>query len=745
MRSDSGTSAQRGPNLDQVYVELTKDRRIFSSSLEESLSLVVRSCSKSLDVGRVSIWTLDADSDSLHCMILFDRSSNSTETGAVLHARDIPRYFESLRHARIIDADDARTDSRTRELAEDYLIPLDIRSMLDATLRFEGQLRGAICAEAVGVARIWTEKEKNFVTSLAELVDQMILLDRLRERESHYRSLFDHSADGIFIIADGELVDCNPAAEIMFETSREDLLGLGTDDISAGGQPDEKASFAVPGPRLQAAAEGQVQRFEWRHRTRKSREFDSEVTLSRVPRGKEWCVMAIIRDISARKQAERELEESKRALEYRAFHDSLTGLPNRDSFHRDIEAAIESESAELSILAVLLLDLNRFKEVNDTLGHDFGDEMLKVVAQRLKRFCGRRRCGVYRLGGDEFVLLTRVREEADATALAGQVIEEFSMPFSRKEIDLHIDTSIGISLFPAHGASSHSLLQCADVALYNAKRRGAEYCVFDVRFDQKDKRHLTLMSDLVRAIERDELRLHFHPRIDLSSGACVSCEALLRWEHPEHGLILPEEFIASAELNNLIHQLTRWVLRTALTQLKSWADQGINLGISVNVSARNLIDQSFSRDLKAMLDEFDTPTDRLEIELTESALIIDPIRALESLRLLRRYGVNLSVDDFGTGYSSMSYLKQLPVQVLKIDKGFVQDMLHDESDATIVRSIVDLAHSFGLRAVAEGVEEARTVDVLQAMQCDQAQGFYFCQPLPTDEFRDWLERHEASR
>ncbi|AKS41098.1 putative bifunctional diguanylate cyclase/phosphodiesterase [Wenzhouxiangella marina] len=738
MPSASSIHPRSARNLDQVYVGLTKDQRIFASSLDESLKLIVTSCSESLDVARVSVWTFDQASGRLSCAVLYDRRSGAFERGAVLREQDIPRYFKALVGERLIDAEDACADPRTSELAEDYLRQLDIRSMLDATLRFEGQLRGVLCVESVGESREWSRSEKVFVSSLAELIDQMMILEQLRERESHYRSLFDHSADSIFIVSNGVFIDCNPAAETMYECTREQLLGAGPAAISPEQQPDGTPSRDLARRYVQSALTGKVQRFEWRHRTFSGKEFDSEVTLSRTPRGTDWCVMGIVRDISARKQAEIELEESKAALEYRALHDSLTGLPNRDSYHRDASARIEFDSPVAIHQAVYLLDLNRFKEVNDTLGHDFGDEMLIIVGHRLRRFADRHACKVYRLGGDEFVILANIGSEDEAIELTERLLEEFDRPFSGRDIDLHVDTSIGISLSPLHGTDGHALLRCADVALYRAKRKAAGYALFDPELDQKDKRHLTLMSDLVEAIERNGLSLHYHPRVDLSDDRCTHCEALLRWQHPEHGMIPPDEFIVSAELNNLIHQLTRWVLRTALAQLKVWLDQGIDMNISVNVSARNLVDHRFADDLNAMLLDHDVPASRLEIEITESALIVDPVRALESLEAMRAYGVSIAVDDFGTGYSSMSYLKRLPVHVLKIDKSFVQDLLRDESDATLVRSVIDLSHSFGLQAVAEGVEDAATLEALKAMNCDQAQGFHYCRPLPAADFEVWL-------
>jgi len=743
MSSGSPPASASSMTLDQVYVELTKDHRIFADRLERGLKRITQTCARSMGVDRVSVWAFDAEIGALSCLCLWDQNSAAFEHGAVLKQREIPRYFEALSSQRLIDASDARQDSRTSELTDDYLIPLNIHAMLDATLRFEGRLRGVLCTEVVGKSRAWSEAEKMFVSSVAELIDQLMILDRLRQRESHYRSLFDHSADSIFLLSDGVFVDCNPATETIFETSRKDLMGLNLADISPEHQPDGRRSSEVAEQLIQRALEGDVQRFEWRHRTMAGQAFDCEVMLSRAQRGDDWYVTGVVRDISGRKQIEQELKKSRSDLEYRAYHDSLTALPNRDQFHLDANASIQKDEEPDVHHAVYLLDLNRFKEVNDALGHEFGDEVLKQVGERLREFSESNNHAVYRLGGDEFALLAAVESEQDALQVAEQVMQSFLSPFSQRDIDLHVDTSIGIALSSRHGVDSHELLRCADVALYIAKREAKHYSLYEHRFDDKGKRHLTLMSDLVQAMEYDELMLYYHPRVELENNTCTNCEALLRWQHPKHGLINPDEFIATAELNNHIHQLTRWVLNEALGQLRSWLDQGMNMTVSVNVSARNLVDQRFSEDVRSLLEKHRIQAEQLELEITESALIIDPVRALESLDVLRAFGVSIAVDDFGTGYSSMSYLKRMPVQVLKIDRSFVKDMLTDESDATIVRSIVELAHQFGLLAVAEGVEDLATIELLKKMNCEQAQGFYFCNPLPAKDFKYWLSRFKA--
>jgi diguanylate cyclase (GGDEF)-like protein/PAS domain S-box-containing protein len=421
-------------------------------------------------------------------------------------------------------------------------------------------------------------------------------------------------------------------------------------------------------------------------------------------------------------------------LAHQAEHDSLTGLPNRKALHAHVAGRLKEQNRAPS-LALLLLDLNRFKDVNDTLGHHVGDDLLRAFAQRVSpvanAFAGR----LFRLGGDEFAI---VAETADAWRIADSIISTLQLPFSILDMNLELGCSIGASLFPAHGRDSHELLRCADVAMYSAKQQREHFQLYDNAIDERNPKRLEMLSALRTGLETDQLFLVYQPRIDIASGRVIASEALLRWEHPSFGWVPPDEFIPLAEVTDVIHVLTPWVIRKALTQISAWRDQGLDMRVSVNISGRNLIDVDFPKRVEALLAEFGLLAQCLEFEITETALVSDPDRALRVLRAFSALGIGIAIDDFGTGYSSLDYLKRLPLTFLKIDRTFIRDMLAQSRDAAIVRSTIGLAHSLGLRVVAEGAEDGATCERLRELGCEEVQGYFYSRPLPPDEFRLWM-------
>jgi diguanylate cyclase (GGDEF)-like protein len=427
----------------------------------------------------------------------------------------------------------------------------------------------------------------------------------------------------------------------------------------------------------------------------------------------------------------------QRRLVRQALHDPLTGLPNRELFADRVGQAIRNADRELRPAVLLLLDLDRFKEVNDTLGHHHGDLLLIQVGQRLAGAL-READTVARLGGDEFAVLLPGATAEGAGAVADKLRVALQQPLSIDGITLDLDASIGIAVYPEHGNDPAELLQHADVAMYGAKQAHVGFLVYDPTVDQHSPKRLALLGGLRRALEDDQLVLHYQPKADLGSGQIHSVEALVRWQHPEHGLLGPGEFIPLAERTGLIHPLTRWVLNAALNQAAHWQHDGRRLSVAVNISTRCLLDPSFPDQVTSQLATWQIPADLLVLEITESAVMADPNLALEVLGRLHRLGVGLAVDDFGTGYSSMAYLKELPVDELKIDRSFVSQMATSPSDAVIVRSTIDLGHNLGLRVVAEGVETQHAWQQLSALGCDIAQGYYLGRPMPAAELEQQL-------
>jgi diguanylate cyclase (GGDEF)-like protein len=423
--------------------------------------------------------------------------------------------------------------------------------------------------------------------------------------------------------------------------------------------------------------------------------------------------------------------------QHQALHDPLTGLPNRTLFTERVRQAVDSQRSQ-GFLAVLLIDLDRFKEVNDTLGHHTGDLVLREVGMRLLRSLPPAHT-IARLGGDEFaVLAPAVAGHQAALTVARRITETLDQPFTVQELALEVAASVGVAISPTHGTDPAVLLQRADVAMYQAKSAHTGVEVYDAARDQYSPRRLALIGELRMAVQDATLEVHYQPKAELRSGRVVGLEALARWAHPTHGPIPPDEFVPIAEHTGLIRPLTLYVMGAALERCRAWQDQGLPVGVAVNLSARSLPEPTLVDDVARLLGAVDVPPDLLTLEITEGHIMSDPDRAIGVLRRLRGLGVHLAIDDFGTGYSSLAYLKRLPVDEVKLDRSFVMHMTSDPDDAAIVRSTVELARNLGLRIVAEGVEDQATWDLLAAMGCDLGQGFHLARPMPADEVTRWI-------
>ena len=440
--------------------------------------------------------------------------------------------------------------------------------------------------------------------------------------------------------------------------------------------------------------------------------------------------------------ARRRLERQAALTRHQAQHDALTGLPNRSLLRDRGERAIAMVRRDGGSVGLILIDLDRFKDINDTLGHHQGDALLRGVAERLASVL-RQADTVARLGGDEFaVLLPHLLDPRSAMVVAHKLLEALRQPFTVDELVLEVDASMGIAVSADHEADVDTLLQRADVAMYVAKQTHAGATAYAPELDVNSPRRLALLADLRRAIEQRALLLHYQPKVELASGEVRGVEALVRWNHPGLGLIPPAEFIPLAESTALIHPLTTFVLETALRQQRDWHERGYDLSIAVNLSARSLLDVAFPQQVSALLSKHGVAPARLMLEITESILMTDPARALRVLHGLDALGVRISIDDFGTGYSSLARLKDLPVHELKIDRAFVTSMQTVHSDAIIVRSTIDLARNLGLAVVAEGVEDRGVLDELGDLGCDAAQGYYLSRPVPAADLLSWLDEHE---
>ncbi|MCE3262451.1 MAG: diguanylate phosphodiesterase [Pseudoduganella sp.] len=428
-----------------------------------------------------------------------------------------------------------------------------------------------------------------------------------------------------------------------------------------------------------------------------------------------------------------------------AYWDPLTNLPNRAQFLLKLNDSLAEAKKRGGSVYVLMMDLDRFKHVNDVLGHSFGDALLKQVAGRLQQLLANRRhqAAVARLGGDEFAVLLPGSDLGQAMVVASEILQALESPLSLDEQMVDIGAGIGIAGYPEHGVDGEELLGKTEIAMYTAKQRNDGAVVYDEAIDKGSQQNLSLLTELRQAVEGNELRLFMQPKITFASGQVVGAEALVRWQHPVRGNVFPDQFIPFAEQTGFIRVLTQWVLERSAELCHALAMRGVHLKISVNLSTRDLLDPDLPIKFGEIFMRHQVSPGAFCLEITESAIMDDPVRAQQTLERLHAMGCDLSIDDFGTGYSSLAYLKRLPVDELKIDKSFVLNMASDVGDAKIVRSTIDLGHNMGLRVVAEGVESEAAWNILAEMGCDQGQGYFMSRPMPADQLAGWVENWRA--
>jgi len=732
---------------------LVADGGFADLTLDEALKRITEVAGSTLEIERTSIWLFDATRTRLVCRGLYRRSLRQHMAGAELDAAAFPRYVAALEAHRCIDASDAQGDARTAELAESYLVPLGITSMLEATVRVDGELGGVVCHEHVGPMRQWLLDEKSFAASIADFVgmalaaeDQRRLAARLAASEARYRTFVNLSTESILradldppvqadeapavvaaqVAARARIAECNPAfARLLRAPSEEALVGKLVAEMLPRGLVERLAH-------------------EWVNAGFRFSEYEFDlVDPDGTPHWLLGSMVGVVRDgfLHSLWSTWRDVSQRRtalQALEHQARHDPLTGLPNRKWVSEHLQALLAPEAARTEGVALLLMDLDHFKEINDALGHFAGDQLLKLVGPRLSPLLQARGGEIARLGGDEFaIVVPRCASEEEALALARELGDALRRPFQVGLLRLAIDASIGAALYPAHGHDASSLLRCADVAMYEAKRKGLHSSVYSAALDRYSPRRLTLANALDEAIRSGQLAVHYQPIVSLRERKVRAVEALARWTHSEYGAIQPEEFVPIAEMGDQIRHLTLHVLMESVYQWHEWRRAGLRTCIAVNLSTRVLVDTSLVAEIRRILAGFDMPPECIHFEITESAMMADPARAVANVMELHKLGVGFSVDDFGTGFSSLTYLQQLQLVSLKIDRSFVTHMMASERDASIVRSTIQLAHALGLQAVAEGVESQAVLDSITAMGCDLAQGYYIAGPHPGRELIPW--------
>jgi diguanylate cyclase (GGDEF)-like protein/PAS domain S-box-containing protein len=544
---------------------------------------------------------------------------------------------------------------------------------------------------------------------------------RLKRRGALLTSVVESSSDSILCIdGDGIVRSTNSATSRLFGTPHGALRGA---HVSAF-----IPSFGVDGAGVAAIAGSVV---ESTARPSHGGTLPIEVSVSKVST-EAGLFVVVIRDVTERLA-------QRRALEHQATHDPLTGLPNRTAFLQHLSSLL-AKAQDGRRVALLMLDLDRFKEVNDTLGHDVGDDVLREVARRFSSALDDSAL-ISRIGGDEFtVVVAQVEQRYAVERLCARLVDSLRAPIAARGVAIEVGVSVGMALSPDHSRDAKELLRLADVAMYVAKRNGTTFEVYDREHDKHTVRRLGMLSELRAAIEQGGMRLHYQPQVNLRTGKTESVEALVRWHHHTHGDVDPAEFVTLAEATDLIRPLTDWTLRQALADLASWNKRQLSLRVGINISARVIQDVDFPRRLEALIRETGTRAGQIELEITESAMLVDPERARRIVRSLHSLGVLIAIDDYGTGFSSLGYLRDLRVHALKLDKSFVVDLEARAQNRVIVESTVQMAHALGLRVVAEGVETEWAKRYLESVGYDLGQGFWFARAMSATDCCAWVER-----
>ena len=696
---------------------------------------VLEGLCRTLDWELAEYWEVDPDRETMHFVTSWKRPGRDTSAFEATAAQVTYRRGEGLA-GRVWEAgapiamNDLAGDTSVRAAAA---VAAGLHGIVGFPVR-SGRRVVAMISLHTWAARELDEGLAAVMVDVGSQIGEFVERKRaevaLQESEKRMRSVLDNVSDGLLTIDTAGVIEtANPAVVKLFGYSDEELAGQQADILIATTHRSAFDNYLQRRLKLDIPVSGA---HETMGKKKNGSLFPLEFVVSSMQVGSRHMFIATLRDISERKA-------HTDALEYQALHDALTGLPNRSLFGDRLRQALLGARRNQKMFGVLLLDLDRFKDINDALGHDRGDSLLQEVTARLRGVL-RATDTIARLGGDEFAVLTiDAKHPEDVVATARKILASLEGPFAIADQMVETGASIGIAMYPVHGDDPSTLLRRADVAMYVAKRSGGGYAVYQPEQEAQTLRRSGLAGELRRSIPQGELLLHYQPQVTLASGSIQTVEALVRWNHPREGLMPPDRFIPMAEETGIINPLTAWVIDSALAQLCKWLADGIDVSVSLNVSPRNIEDHSLEEMVARALANFKVEPQRLTLEITEGVAMA--AAAAKALHRLHEIGVRLALDDFGTGYSSLLYLMRLPVNEIKIDRSFVSALASDPDSGAIVRSAIGLGHNLGLRVVAEGLQDRMAEAVLIEAGCDAAQGFLVGRPVDETEITPLLAQH----
>ncbi|KFX71408.1 diguanylate cyclase [Pseudomonas taeanensis MS-3] len=716
----------------RLIVRLAQHHYVTREPLHEAAELITQAACEAYQVARASIWHLT--DHRLDPVTLYRSDTGRHEQPAAIDARHYPNYLSALQGGRTVDAHDAQHDLRTRELSESYLSPLGIGAMLDASIRVGGKVIGVLCLEHIGAPRAWQADEIAFAGELADQYAQVFSNQQQRSATSAlhlFQRAVEQSASAFILLdRDGLVEYVNPSFTAITLYSAAEVQGRRLPELPAL----ENLSALLFDTRSSLAEHSSWQG-EFKSRRKNLDPYWGQLSISKVHAddGALTHYIGIYEDITETKHAQQRIERL-------AYSDSLTGLGNRYAFIRALESSFAAAGDKP--ISLLLVDIDNFKRINDSLGHQTGDKLLVSLARRLRNSLSPNAI-LARFASNEFAILLNASDLNDAQLLANQVLHTLDKPLFVDNQLINITGSIGLTCAPLHGRDPQTLMKHAGLALHKAKAKGKHQLqVFCEELNAEANYKLFVENNLRRALTQNELEVFYQPKLCLKSGQLLGMEALLRWHHPEKGMIRPDQFISVAEETGLIIPIGKWVVRQACRMSKKLTAVGLGtLQVAINLSPKQFSDPDLVGSIAAILHEEQLAPTLLELELTESLLLEATDDTRHQLSRLKSLGLTLAMDDFGTGYSSLSYLKKFPIDVIKIDRSFIKDIPENQDDREITSAVIAMAHNLKLKVVAEGIETAAQLAFLRRQHCDVGQGYLFDRPIAGRDLINSLKRY----